>query len=160
MFQVKAIATQPNLLSPQEFLKAVETGLDLAAEEVRGEFEKTVETWQHRPSFTVTASQPLQRTIQTEDQIYSWVNQGTEGRFIEPATKLALRFTRPFAPKTQANVIGSYGGSRGDRVIYATRVWNPGIFPRSFDETIARAWTNDNTLGRMIQSQIDLAVKP
>lgn len=160
MFQVKAIATQPNLLSPQEFLTALNAGLDEAALEVKAEFEKTTETWVHKPEFTITTEQPLQRTIQTTDQIYTWLDQGTRPHIIEPATKLALRFTIPFAPKTQKNVIGSYGGNRGDTVVFSKSVRNPGISPREFAETISRAFDTDGRLSKIIQAQIDLALHP
>lgn len=113
---------------------AVERGLDLLAEQVKADYEKTTATWKQRPAFDVQ-KEPNERLIGTDDQTYAWVNDGTAAHFISPRTKRALRFASNVTPKTIPLSLDSQAGSR-ENDVYATRVFNPGVEPRKFDQAV------------------------
>ena len=163
MFQVQAIVPDQPLIDPAQLMQAINAGLDTTALWVQSDFNQTIQTWNHQVEFPITTPQDLQREITTTDQIYTWVNNGTNrhGRFVEPHNPDGfLRFTVPFAPKTQKNVIGSYGGNRGDTKIFAKRVPMSSIQAREFDETIAREFNTEDRLGKIIQENINQVVSP
>lgn len=159
MYKVTAIIPTEPSFSVEQIMRGVESGLDTAAGWVQSDFEQTTQSWDTKPEFSITTPKAFVRDIGTDNIIYGYVNQGTPPHTFGPRTKRALRFTRPFAPKTQKNVIGAFGGNRGDEVIYAKMVNNPGILPREFDETIQREWIQANRLQQLIQEQIDNTIK-
>lgn len=155
---IKATAILPNVnlkQSSQLVLDAVERGLDQAANEVLADFKATTATFSTPVEFTVE-KEPFARTIKTSSKLYGWINNGTAGHFIEPVTAHALRYFTPFGAKTRPQTIQSNAGSRGENKVFATRVWNPGIEPREFAETIAARF-QAGRLAELIQAEIKRA---
>ena len=160
MFTVKAIVPDSPLIDVSALEQAVNDALDTAARWVESDFEQTMVTWDNKSEFQITTPEPGVRNVFTNDAKYAWINYGTresrEGRTLYPKRPGGkLRFTKPFAAKTQKNVIGSYQGSRGDEVVIRASTNMSFIEPREFDETIAREFNDEDRLGKLIQEEIN-----
>lgn len=158
MFTAKAIIPSKELFNEPAFVKAITDALDTGALWVQSEFYETTQTWQRQVDFQITQDTEFTRDIWTSDEVYGWVNNGTAAHQIDPKTGLFLKFTVPFAPKSQKNVIGSYQGNRGDVIRYQRSVQHPGIEPREFDETIAREWNATHRLSKLVQENLNSVV--
>ncbi len=142
---MKVVSINPGFkFNTQQILDAVERGLDRAAEEVQRDFGFTTETWEeHHPVFEII-SVPSKRTIQTNDDIYRFLNDGTAIRY--------ATMTNPFAPKTEPGVIGSQAGV--GRLNYISRARpRPGIIAREFDKAIAERF-QQGRLAEILQEEI------
>lgn len=106
------------------------------------DFLKTVETWTTQPEFIVTPvamrGNNLVGGVATDNEIYSYVNNGTEPHAIYPVYAKALRFWSGFSPKTTPGVIGSKQGGSGGDAIFAQAVMHPGSAARNFDQAIMK----------------------
>lgn len=105
---------------------ASETALRQLGEETKAEFEKTVATWEDKPTFTVNRNMG-NVTVGTSSRIYSYIDKGTSVRY--------ATMSPDFAPKTRSRVIGSTGG-RGRMVFVSRNHPKPGIQAREFSVVI------------------------
>ena len=113
---------------------AIEAALDTLAEEAASDFRKTMQTWVSHKSDVYVEQKPYERTVYVRDQIYSYINFGTDVR--------RALLTPDWVSKTQPGVIGS-GAGQG-LVVAVKRSFNfPGIKARNFDEAIAERIYND-----------------
>ena len=111
--------------------------------QVRRDFERTTATWEHKPKFEQSVSLKAPGptlTVWTENDIYFWVNDGTKGRWMEARKAPYLMFKRTFIPKTLPGALSSVPGGSFPPWVSKKKVWNPGIKPRKFDETIEKKW--------------------
>lgn len=154
MFTVKAIIPDSPAINPEALLQAVNLALDESAKEVKGEFETTIESWNEKPSFTIESAQ-MTRQIYTVNQIYDWVNNGTEPHEILPVRAQALRFYTGGIAKTAIGSLGSRPGAEGGNLVFAKSAMNPGITAREFDRVIWERWLD--ILPARIQAAIDKA---
>jgi hypothetical protein len=110
---------------------------------IKETYALTTETWDKKPKFIVTPSLSggqASVTVSTEDPIYAFVDQGTKEHRVPEivtvsATKLAFRARR--RPKTRPNILRSYSGDSGGRIVFVSFV-NTEIKPRKFTPTIFR----------------------
>lgn len=130
----------------KEILAAVEQGLDQASLEALQDFEKTTETWMDKPAFDVQ-KETGQRTIGTDSQIYSYINDGTAVRY--------ATMTPDFEAKTEPRVLGARAGS-GGVLFVSRRVPKPGIRAREFDDVIANKF-EQGRLAEVVQEAINKA---
>jgi hypothetical protein len=100
-------------------------------------FQNTTKTWQHKPTFTVDKTE-RGWAINTTDQIYQWVDQGTKPHIIAAKNVLLLKFPGPYQPKTKPNVIGSFNGGVGKVWTSKRMVHHPGTEARNFRDIIMR----------------------
>ena len=110
---------------------------------IRRDFARTTETWKHKPKFeqSVSLKPPGPTlTVWTENEIYGYVNDGTRGRFIEAKNVPYLVFKGTFIPKTLPGALSSVPGGSFPPWVSKKKIWNPGIKPRKFDETIKKKW--------------------
>lgn len=119
--------------------KAVEKGMKEAAEAAKADFEKTVATWEHKPSFVITEEGNGEFSVGTDDEIYSFVDRGTDPYTIRPHGRV-LKFSPGSRPKTRPGVITSGSGGRGGGVVYTRVVHHPGIKARLFTQQLAARW--------------------
>ena len=102
---------------------------DLVAQEAIPLFQKTTDTWMHKPAFT-----PQQTArgwmVQVEPAFpYQWVNKGTRVRY--------ATMSRDWKSKTKPNVISSFRGA--GRMLFVSRKRpHPGIEARNFQDIIMR----------------------
>jgi hypothetical protein len=109
-----------------------------AANDAKGDFQKTTVTWETSVSFVVR-EQGEATVVSTTNPIYVMVNFGTRPHLIAARGKM-LRFMAGSSPKTQPGVIGSSAGAAGAALTYKRIVMHPGTAPRLFDKAIARWW--------------------
>lgn len=130
-----------------------------AARAIRKDFEKTTETWAHKPKFeeliSLTGPGPVV-LVGTDDEIYGYVDKGTRpheiwaGSYTGKSDKETLAFRTGHKAKTQPRVIDSGpGGSSGD-LVFPIMVHHPGTEAREFDVTIAKQW--DGAFKRRMES--------
>lgn len=101
---------------------------DLAENEAKPLFEQTTATWQHEVQFQVIET-PRGHTVQTQDQIYKYIDRGTRVR--------RALMSKDWKSKTRVNVIGSYSGA--GKVLYISRKLTlPGIEARNFSQIILK----------------------
>ena len=112
-------------LLPQALKAATQ---DLAQNEALPLYEKTVATWQHAVDFQVIET-PRGHTVQTEDQVYKYIDRGTRVR--------RALMSRDWRSKTKVNVISSFSGA-GKMLFVSRKLSLPGIEARNFSQIILR----------------------
>lgn len=144
------------LINTAKLYRAVENGLTGEAKAVLVDLKVTSQTWKHEPTF-VTESKPGMRRVYTDDEVYSFVDAGTDPHIITAKSPTKpLTFGVGGAPKTTPKVIGSRTGTKGSQIVRAQVVHHPGTSAREFTETIARKW--DDRLPDILQRSIDASV--
>lgn len=144
-------------------LQGVESGLDIAANQINGKFLQPTSEWNHKPEFTIESA-PKERTISTDDVNFVRVNNGTnrKGRFVYPRNKKALRLPVSSRPKTiPFNFQGQEGGSTyedGKNIIHGG-IPMSSIEPRGWDELIEYEYSSEfsggGKLSDIIQQEIN-----
>lgn len=111
--------------------------------EIKKEFKKTVETWEHDVEFQTKISLIGGPSVKvwTEDQIYGWVNDGTPEHPIAAKNKPELAYRRGFKSKTVPRKISSRVGKTFGRMVRKKAVVHSGIVPREFDEVLKEKYT-------------------
>lgn len=135
---------------------AVEDALDESAANVYAQFDQTHSTWKTVVKFEIKRK-PWQREIATNNKIYRYVNFGTGRHVIVARRARVLAFAPGGSPKTQPNVLGSGGGSRGGAAVFRKQVIHPGTEARNFDVIIIKEW-NGGRLQAAIQRHINEAL--
>lgn len=126
--------------------------------DLKAQFDKTVEGWLDKPSFsqrftnrvdylsvTVFASGPNADT-------YALVNAGAPAHTITPRRGGLLRFQPGYQAATRPRVIGSRAKRRSGAYIATMQVQHPGFEAREFDQVIAE--TVDPKFRKDIQDAI------
>jgi len=145
------------IADPAKMARALTNGLNATAKGVQTDFNVTVQTWQHKPTFAISSPTPYQREISTDDTIYAFVNEGTKAHDIRPKQPGGrLLFTTPFRAKTVPRQIRSNAGSKGSTPVVAQVVHHPGTEARAFDVVIAEKW--DKQMPTIMQRSIDSEV--
>jgi hypothetical protein len=154
----RAIRVPRELLAlPQRMARAVENGMQAAAEGVRADFVATTRTWEHGVSFTISRPGAFRRVIGTDDEIWSMLDAGTKPHIIAPRRARALAFAVGGRPKTRPRVLNSSGGSTGNTFV-TTRgiVQHPGTKPREWTDVAQEKW--EGRLADTVQRAIDSEV--
>lgn len=138
MINAKVRLTGWLLDDPQRLARVLTNWLNEQALSIKADFGVTVQTWQHKPEFTITAEGNT-RTIGTDatqgaGRIYKFVALGTRVRY-------ALMST-PFQAKTTPGFIGSTAGL-GRVVVISKKHPRPGIVARRFPQIIAAKWQKE-----------------
>jgi len=137
-------AVKPTKLKVDVFRLEFLTALHSIENPVLKDFQKTVETWEHKVEFTkqISLRGGPSLLVGTDDPIYGMVNDGVPPHPIVP--KLAggmLVFKKGYKAKTTAGVIGSVaGGKFGSYTRRKEIPEHPGNEPRKFDVTIYGTW--------------------
>lgn len=120
-----------------------------AGTQIKHDFQATTETWKHKVKFEQVISLTLPGPfviIETDDEIYGYVNDGTEpheiwaGAYTGKSDKTVLAFSSQFVPKTQPGIIGSNPGFVGERDTFVPMVNHPGTEACNFDKIIQKDW--------------------
>ena len=143
MATIKAKAIKPKKLNLAAMRRELGDELGAIAEDVQTDFDKTTQTWTHKPAWTQTTKAGDRRAefaVLTSDEIYGYVDRGTKPHIIRPKRATRLAFAPGGSPKTTPRVIGSTSGSRGGTTVYSKGVQHPGTKPREFEKTLATKW--------------------
>jgi hypothetical protein len=145
------------ILNPERIARAVENGMQAAAEGVRADFYATTNTWERGVSFTISRPGAFRRIIGTDDEIWTMLNQGTKPHLIYPRRAKALAFATGGRAKTKPRVLGSSAGSQGSTFV-TTRgpVQHPGTKAREWDTTAQKKWQQE--LATVVQRSVDSEV--
>ena len=101
--------------------EAVEKGMREAAEAIQADMEKTTAGWKHEVTFSIDKSGDGY-TIGTDDQIWTYQDEGTRPHVILPRRARVLRF--------------EVGGD----LVFAHRVNHPGTKARLFTKQLQKSW--------------------
>lgn len=154
--RMRVIAIRGDMINTKALRRAINNGLDGAAKATKVDLDVTTQTWKNRPTFTIEKEEG-KRTVATDDEIYGYVDEGTEPHLIvAKSPNRPLTFGIGGSPKTTPRVIGSRPGTRGSTIVRAQVVHHPGSAPRAFTDTIRDKW--DEKLADTIQRSIDATV--
>jgi hypothetical protein len=157
MIKLKPIVIPRSLaMDAQKMRRAIKNGMEAAAKGALVDLKVTTQTWNHKPGFDIQRPSDFERVVGTDDDIYRYVDEGTEPHVIVAKTGGVLAFPTGGRAKTVPRVIGSGKGARGGAVVFRPRVQHPGTDAREFVETIGEKW-NDR-LGDVLQRSIDSEV--
>lgn len=127
-------------------LRDMERGFEKIGKAVKDDFERTVKTWENKPTFTIEQIENGV-IIGTEDDLYALVNRGAPPHVIPKGggSGFPLHFQRDYKAKTRPFYLGSFqGGHSGPWVSYM-EVQHPGFEPRHFDTQIVLKWAKKVT---------------
>ena len=143
MIVMKSI--KPARIKAQDMRLALLGGMRRTGTKIKKDFAKTTATWEKKPKFEVlvslTGPGPVV-LVDTDDQVYAWVSEGTKGPYPIPKAGPGILAFRPgYVAKTEPNVLGSKaGGAYGDRIVRNMQVMHPGIEARNFDKLVQKIW--------------------
>ena len=141
---------KPSTLRVDAFRLAFLNEMRKVGTEIKADFNKTTKTWTKSPDFKFDVQISLaggpQVEVYTENEIYGYVDEGTEPHDIWPgfytgkSKKKVLAFASKSTPKTIPGVIGSGPGSRGKVDTFRPYVQHPGTKARNFSKEIQKIW--------------------
>jgi hypothetical protein len=130
------------LIDQGRLQRELRDALDHTGNIIRDDFQKTVKTWEHKPSFRKDGPRQtgagLEVSVSTLHEIYTYVTRGTRAHPIPRTGRTFLRFQRGYRAKTRSRVIGSRAGGGFGPIVVARAVQHPGTQARDFDIEIAR----------------------
>jgi len=145
--KIEVIAPAKFALDPSKILASLETGLDMAAEDIGIDFNVTTQTWKKRPTFLIEKL-PLERRIYTTDKIYKFISRGTRVRY--------ATMTPDFVAKTVPRSIRSRMGQGGVAMVNIKKPM-PGIQARDYEVVISEKWKK--RFGAIFQQAIFVEVQ-
>jgi hypothetical protein len=113
--------------------RAIQEGLNRAADALKEDFQKTVSTWNDKPTFLINkyGSPRMSRVVSAKNKIYFFVSEGTRVRY--------ATMTPNFIAKTAPGRFQAQAGAGG--VAYISKKHpRPGIKARKFDEQLMKRW--------------------
>lgn len=120
--------------------RAINNAQDLAADDIKAQFEQVWSTWEHKPTITIN-KQGYERRVEVTGEnarIFQYVDLGTRPHVIKPRRAKRLAFSSKFSPKTKPGALVSGGGSKGAVDTFVRFVAHPGSKPRNFTKNIIR----------------------
>jgi hypothetical protein len=123
-----------------DLARAINNAQDLAADDIKAQFEQVWSTWEHKPTVTVNKDGYDRRVEVTGEnaRIFRYVDEGTRPHTIVPRRRKRLAFSSKFGPKTRPGSLTSGGGSKGGVDTFVRFVAHPGSKPRNFTKNIIR----------------------
>lgn len=146
--------------------RELESRADQVAGEIRHDFEKTTESWDHAVEFVEHVTKDARGitiSVSTDDEIYNYVNGGTKPHAIPKVAggkRLRFQWDGPgsYQAKTRPGTIGSGpGGSSGPYVSFKS-VWHPGTEPRNFDMAIYERWSSSGRFKAEMQDAVNSSI--
>jgi hypothetical protein len=113
--------------------RAVEDGLDEAAQVAEEYLAKPTTYWKEKASFDQSKT-AWTRTITATDKRYGWIDKGTRARLIRPRRAKVLRFAADSRPKTRPGTMTGSAGAAGYPIVFSRAVRHPGIKARKFSQ--------------------------
>lgn len=156
MVTVKVIIPDKLLADSKAMDGAIKNAIEMATTAAKVDFEVTTQTWSHSVNFRKEKGATSGK-VWTDDEVYSWVNNGTKPHVIVPRRAARLVFAAGgFRAKTSPGKIKSRQGSKGKGIVFAKRVQHPGTEPRNFDKEIQSKWEKE--FPAIAQRAIDSAI--
>jgi hypothetical protein len=132
---IVAKTIKPSRFNEAAFWYEMHAEMDRVGKEVLRDFVRTALYWKEKPNFQyikdISAKGTMSVLVGTDDQPYSYVNNGTSVRF--------ATMTSNFRPKTEPGSLVS-GRGAGKVAFINKKAPRPGIRARKFDEQIQKIW--------------------
>lgn len=127
-------------------MDALEAEAERVSKDLLLDFELSVATWDHKVKFERLVSvgpRSVDVLVDTDDEIYRYVNDGTVDHFVAPKKKGGvLAFPAVYAAKSTPGVpVSRTGGSSGPMVFSRGHMVS-GIKARNFDQVIKKEWVS------------------
>lgn len=137
-------AITPKALKVNEIYKAIEDSAKVVEKGILKDYEATTRTWDHKVNFraemTINPNGGVSITVDTDDEIYTFVHEGTKPHVIKPKAGKRLRFQGTYTAKTVPGVIQSKQGGASGEFVYSAGVNHPGTKARNFTKPIFAKW--------------------
>lgn len=135
---------QPKKFKSDAIYKALLEATRKTAANVVKDYAEGVKTWDHKVKFRVRAKVNPKGgasiEVDTDDEIYAYVHEGTRPHVIKPKRAKALRFQSGHTAKTRPGVIKSGSGGSFGPTVFSRRVMHPGTKARRFSVPIRKKW--------------------
>ncbi len=109
--------------------------LDGTARTAQGLLQGTTSSWKPPVGFSIDGTGVDSRTIGTSDLRFLWVDQGTRPH-VEVAHGRAMALQMNYTAKSSRGNLSRRGGGGGSGVVFARRVYHPGISARHLSERV------------------------
>ena len=155
---VRFTGIYPGQLNERRMRDALRNGMRRLARQLRQDFERTTEGWEHQVKFNehttvVGRLDQVGFAVDTDDPQYTWVNNGVRPHQITANRGVPMPIAR-YQAGTQPGRLASQAGVRAETPdYYGWDVWHPGIEARAFDQTLADLW--DGVLAARVQEIMD-----
>src|SRR3990172_9019509 len=117
------------LIDQARLQRELRDALDHTANIVRDDFQKTVKTWEHKPSFRKEGPRltgtGLEVSVSTNQEIYTYVTRGTRPHLIRTRRARRLRFQTGFKAKTRPRGISSRAGGASGPPAFSPAAQHP-----------------------------------
>ena len=138
-------AIKPKNFDDKAIRNALKSKADRVSKLIEKDFLEGVRTWEHKVSFDteviINPNGGVSITVDTDDEIYTFVHEGTRPHKIEPKTPGGkLRFQGTYTAKTVPGVIKSKSGGPSGEFTYRNFVNHPGTKGRQFAKVIFKKW--------------------
>lgn len=134
-------------LRAKDYLKACQNALNACAKGAKADFGTTTRTWNTKPEFSIDASKGDRRIVGTDDEIFKYVDEGTQPHIIRPKRAKTLAIIGINSrPKTRPGFIGSTQGGRDNTNVYTRVVHHPGTEARKLTIAIRDKWSKQMVL--------------
>ena len=133
---------KPKRFQDQVFRTVIMAAMKQTGRDIKRDFERTTATWDHQPEFEIILGiqHGAEVMVCTDNEIYRYVNDGTEEHVILPVNAKALRFREGFIPKTRPGTLISSAGASFGMVLFRAGVIHPGSKPRNFEKRLQKIW--------------------
>jgi hypothetical protein len=125
---------------PKKFAQSMTQAANATTRQIRSDFARTTRNWKTKVKFNISQKQSggsITFTAFTDNEIYGYVNDGTEPHDIVAKNAPFLSFRVGGTAKTKVGSLRSGKGKRGKKFVQKRAVKHPGTEARKFDEIIA-----------------------
>jgi hypothetical protein len=136
--------------------RAITGTLTQTAQDAQSDLEKTTATWKRKVTFAITPI-PDGFQVDTNDEIWGYVDEGTPPHIIVPKHGKVLVFGPGARAKTTPRVIGSTAGARGGAPVKVRVVNHPGTEAREFSQALQEKYNDE--LPKRIDAALGEALK-
>ena len=134
----------PKALKVQAIYDSIEKQAKVVEAGILKDYKETTRTWDHKVDFraelTINLNGGVSIVVDTDDEIYTFVHEGTKPHVIKPRQAKRLRFQGTYTAKTVPGVIQSREGGASGEFQYSAGVNHPGTKARLFSKPIFRKW--------------------
>lgn len=139
MISLKPIKPKTTAAKLRAVEAAVKAQTQQSAKELVQDYEKTYQTWEHKPRPTVLVS-TKGVSVRIDDAIWNYVDKGTRPHEIRARRAKALAFASGYTAKTRpGSIIARNGGPHGESR-FAQVVQHPGTKARGFTVRLRAKW--------------------
>lgn len=137
-------AITPKALKVQAIYDSIEKEAKIVEAGILKDYKEGTRTWEHKVQFdatlTINPNGAVSIIVDTDDEIYTFVHEGTRPHVIRAKRAKTLRFQGTYTAKTTPGVIQSKSGGSSGEFEYRQQVQHPGTKARNFTQPIFRKW--------------------